>query len=288
MRIAAFMLLAWLLGACSAEHSATPTSAEIPQRIVTLAPHLAELVFVAGAGDLLVGVSAYSNYPLPVRSLPVIGDAFMIDQEQLAVLQPDLLLVWESGTPAHVVDELRARGHRVEVLRTRGLNDVTAALQKIGALTGNEATANAAARRFQDGIAALKREWSAAENIRVFYQVSGRPLYTVNGKHYVSELISICGGSNIFADLGDLAPLVAEEAVLNRDPEILLAADTGGDNVFAQWSRWPSLSANRLENHFLVSADEIGRPTPRLLQAGEQVCQRLAQGRLRRAEQAQQ
>ncbi len=281
------MLLVWLLGACSPKHPATPTPADIPQRIVTLAPHLAELVFAAGAGDLLVGVSAFSNYPAAVRSLPVIGDAFMLDQEQLAVLQPDLLLVWESGTPVHVVDELRARGHRVEVLRTQGLQDVTAALQKIGRLTANEATANVAARQFQDGIAALEQEWSNAENIRVFYQVSGRPLYTVNGKHYVSELISLCGGSNIFADLGDLAPLVSEEAVLNRDPEILLAADTGDATTFAQWSHWPSLSANRLANHSLVSADEIGRPTPRLLQAGEQVCQRLAEGRLRRAEQAQ-
>jgi iron complex transport system substrate-binding protein len=275
-------LLACLLGACSAELATEQSAAGVPQRIVTLAPHLAELVYAAGAGAQLVGVSAYSNYPPAVQSLPVVGDAFMLDQERLAVLQPDLLLVWESGTPAHVVDELRTRGHRVEVLTTRGLDDVANALQQIGELTGHVRTASAAADAYRQGLNRLARDWTDAAAIRVFYQVSSRPLYTVNGSHYVSELIALCGGRNIFADLNELAPLVAEEAVLNRDPEILLAADTGDPNTFAAWSRWPSLSANRYRNHFLVPADEIGRPTPRLLEAGAAVCAEIERGRQQR------
>ena len=106
------------------------------QRVVTLAPGLTELVFEIGAGDLLVGVSAWSDYPREVLELPVVGDAFSVDHERLAMLHPDLLLVWESGTPVHTVDELRRLGYDVAVIRTRGLADIGPALRQIGALVG--------------------------------------------------------------------------------------------------------------------------------------------------------
>ncbi|MCB1843089.1 MAG: ABC transporter substrate-binding protein [Halioglobus sp.] len=256
---------------------------ESAARIVTLSPNLAELVFAVGAGEQLVGVSAFSNYPEAVSSLPLIGDAFMIDLEQLALLHADLLLAWESGTPARVVDELRSRGYRVEVLRTRRLQDVASALQKIGILTGHEEEGELAARDYQQGLRRLAEGNSGLSGIRVFYQVSRQPIYTVTGSHYVSELIELCGGRNIFADLGDLAPLVSEEAVLGRDPELLLASDADGEQVFEEWARWPAMSANRYSNHFLVPADWIGRPGPRLVDAGREVCARLQKGREQRA-----
>jgi iron complex transport system substrate-binding protein len=130
------------LGACS---PATPPAEVAPDsytRLVTLAPNLTELAFWAGAGELLVGVSAYSNHPPQVLELPVVGDAFMIDHERLAVLQPDLLLVWDGGTPAHVVDELRAAGYEVEVVRTNSLADVSKAILRIGELTGRYESAD--------------------------------------------------------------------------------------------------------------------------------------------------
>lgn len=282
MRRSAVLLLAYFLCACSVPHE-PPTALDSAARIVTFSPHLAELVFAAGAGEQLVGVSAFSNYPAAVLSLPVVGDAFMIDLEQLALLHADLLLVWESGTPARVVDELRARGYRVEIVRTRRLQDVSNALRQIGTLTGHTEKGELAARDFEQGLRRLADDNAGLSGIRVFYQVSRQPIYTVNGGHYVSELIGLCGGSNIFADLGELAPLVSEEAVLGRDPEILLAADAGGDQPFADWARWPAMSANRFANHFLVAADWIGRPGPRLVDAGREVCARLQQGREQRA-----
>ncbi len=122
--------------------SPAPTSVE---RIVSLAPNLTELIYTVGAGDKLVGVSAWSDYPKEVLDLPVMGDAFTVDQERLALAKPDLLLVWESGTPAHVVDELRAIGYNVASIRTRDLDDVAEALLTIGELTGHNDEAAAAA-----------------------------------------------------------------------------------------------------------------------------------------------
>ena len=252
-------------------------------RIVTLAPHLAELVYAAGAGPNLIGVSAYSNYPDPVRSLPGVGDAFAVDLERLALLDPAIILAWQSGTPAKTVDELRALGYRVETVRTQSLEDIAAALRRIGALTGHEGSANEAAGRFLDELDRLGRSAEGRESIRVFYQVDTQPLYTVNAAHYVSELIELCGGENVFADLGTLAPTISEEAVLASDPEVLLAGRIdSGDKPFAVWDRWQSMAANRYDNRFYVHADLLGRPGPRLVRAGAAICQWLEEGRRNR------
>lgn len=251
-------------------------------RIVTLAPHLAELIFIVGAGDSLVGVSSYTDYPDAAATLPVVGDAFSVDQERLALLEPDLLLAWQSGTPERVVDELRERGFRVETIATRGLDDIATAIEEIGGLTGHRTQAKAQAAAFRDGLRQLAERYRKSEPIGVFYQVSNRPLYTINGDHYVSELVDVCGGRNVFADLRDLAPLIDVEAVLARDPEVMLASADSAPDAFGVWKRWPDLAANRYGNHFYLPASEIGRATPRLLQAGETLCKTLDQARRNR------
>lgn len=288
VRLLSLALVVLVFGCDRVDNAATrspPPDSDSPEllRVVTLAPHLAELVFAVGAGDSLVGVSAYTDYPQAAISLPLVGDAFIVDQERLAVLQPDLLLAWESGTPAHVVDELRGRGFRVETIRTRGLEDVASALKKVGELTGHTAEGSNAAGAFRGGLEKLTDNYDGAKPIRVFYQVSSRPLYTINGEHFVSELIDLCGGANIFADLSDIAPLVSVEAVIARRPEVMLAAGDGGEDVFAQWRRWPELPVNRYGNQFYLNAAEIGRATPRLLRAGDALCAALQDARRNRA-----
>ena len=263
---------------CNAAEQAADETATVA-RIVTLAPNLTELVFAAGAGDLLVGVSAYSDYPPAAQDLPIVSDAFTVDHEQLILLKPDLLLAWQSGTPAHVVDELRAAGFNIEAITTRGLDDVPAALEHIGHLTGNDETARVAAHRFRESFGRLARQHAAAAEISVFYQITARPLYTVNRDHFIAEIISLCGGRNIFSDLSKLAPSVSVEAVIDRDPEVLLAASDSGEMPFADWQRWDNLAANRYSNHFIVGSAEIGRATPRLVEAAEQVCSALRTAR---------
>ena len=264
----------FFLSAC-AERQEPALTADTYSRVVTLAPNLTELAFAAGAGSALVGVSAYSDYPAAARTLPLVGDAFTVDQEQLALLKPDLLLAWQGGTPAHVIDDLRSAGYRVEVLRTRGLDDVAAALRRIGVLTGHPETASRAATAYNKELQSIREANAGTDEVSVFYQVSARPLYTVNGQHYVSELIGLCGGRNVFGDLDELAPAIDVEAVVERDPEVMLASTDAGGDAFAEWSRWPNMTANQHANHFLMPADEIGRATPRLVQAAAALCDAL-------------
>lgn len=275
------LLVIVVLTAARAPADALPKPGE---RIVTLSPHLAELVFAVGAGERLVGVSAYTDYPEAAARLPVVGDAFMLDLERLTLLRPDLLLAWQSGTPAHVIDELTSRGYRVEAIRTTSLDDIPRALHRIGALTAHGRAAQKAADGFVADLESLRDHASRSAPIAVYYQVSARPLYTINGEHYVSQLIELCGGRNIFADLGKLAPLIGVEAVLERDPEVMLAADDAGPEAFSEWNRWPGIAANRYGNRFLMPAAEIGRATPRLLTAGAAICDALEQGRRNREE----
>jgi len=279
------LALAWLglLASGCSESSQDAAAGGVYQRVVTLAPNLTELVYAIDSGDKLVGVSAWSDYPDAVADLPVIGDAFTVDHEQLAMLRPDLLLVWESGTPQRTVDELKKLGYNVAVIRTRGLLDIAEALRQIGSLVGRQSEAALAAERFQQQLAELRRSHEGSEPISVFYQVSARPLYTINHEHYVSELISVCGGTNIFGDLGALAPTVTVESVVERNPEVMLASTDAGDNGFEEWQRWPDIAANRYGNLFLLSADELARASPRLITAGAAMCVALRQARSNRA-----
>lgn len=280
-RVVVATLALFLLQACE-KAPPEPREGRDVTRIVTLAPSLAELVFAAGAGEVLVGVSAWSDYPPAVAELPVIGDAFMLDRERLALLEPDLLLAWHNGTPAHVIDELREAGYRVETLRTNSLGDVSVALHRIGELAGTMAVAKTVAADYERALNDIAARYTDAGDIRVFYQVSRRPLYTVNGGHYISELIALCGGSNIFADLAELAPTIDVEAVVARDPEVMLASTAAGDDAFADWSRWPGITANRLGNHFRLPADTISRASPRVVGAAESMCDALDKARRNR------
>lgn len=258
------------------------TTAEA-QRIVTLAPHLAEIAFAVGAGDRVVGVSAWTDRPPAAVALPVVSDAFTVDQERIAMLEPDLLLAWGGGMPGHVIDELRARGFRVETIETRGLEDVAHAIERIGALTGHAREAQRVAGEFRGELRRLAERYRDAPPIDVFFQVSREPLYTINGEHYMSELIETCGGRNVFADLGRLAPMIDVEAVLSRNPEVMLASADNPPDAFDVWKRWPELAVNRYGNYFFLPAGDIGRASPRLAAAGRNLCAVLDQGRARRA-----
>ena len=281
-----FLLLLLVLVSCTPEGPVSRSDdAETEyRRVVTLAPHLTELMFAIGAEGLLVGVSEFSNYPPAAQDLPRIGNAFRVDQEAFTLVQPDLVLAWDGGTPQHVITELRERGFVVHVIQSGGLDGVALALRQLGSLVGRVAEADATARDFEQQLSTMREQYSDRPAIRVFYQVSLRPLYTVNGRHYISELIELCGGINIFSDLNDLAPLVGVEAVIDRDPEVLLAAvSKEQDAEFVEWLRWESLAANRYGNHFTVPGDLIARATPRLLEAGAKVCDALDQGRRNRS-----
>jgi len=251
------------------------------QRIISLAPHITELLFAAGVGARIVGADAWSDYPPAARDIARIGDASRIDLERVLALKPDLVVAWDSGNPRGDIARLRRLGVPVFISEPRRPQDIADDLRKLGHLAGADVSADAAARAFEARVDALRVKYAGQPSLRVFYQISAQPLMTVNGAHLISALLTLCGGRNIFADLTTLAPAVSTEAVFGADPDVILAGTWPGEpnTAFDTWNRWPQMYAVR-ENHlYTVPADDMHRATPRLLDGAEKVCTLLQQAR---------
>lgn len=267
------LLLAALLVLVTA---AAATAAEPARRVITLAPHLAELVFDAGAGDRLVGVIAHSDHPPAVRALPRIGDAFALNREAIVALEPDLVLAWEGFTPPVRVRLLREDGHRVVVLGADRPEAVADALLEIGRLTGTEGEARVRADAFRDRLAELRERYAGRTGVRVFVQLSTQPLYTVSDRQMIGQVVRLCGGRNVFGEGAGLTPMVGPEAVVAADPEVVLATDgdPAGD-PFALWRGFPTMAATAHGRLFRLTADWITRPSLRLADGAEEACRRI-------------
>ncbi len=288
-----------LLGAVLALASAVAAAAEIrliddagrgvslkqpAQRIISLAPHLTELLFAAGAGGRVVGTVEYSDYPLAAQSIARVGDSAQLDLERIVALKPDLLLVWQDGNAQRQLETLLQLGIPVFYNEPRRLPDIARAIEQIGLLAGTEAVALPAARAFAARVAELRRRYAGRAPMSVFYQIWDQPLMTVNGEHLISDVIRLCGGQNVFAGLKPLTPEISTEAVLAADPEAIagMSAEAGQAGNLDQWKRWPRLQAVARGNLFVIDSDIISRNTPRILEGAEQLCKHLAAARARR------
>jgi len=253
------------------------------RRIVSLAPHITELLFAAGAGDRVVGTAEYSNYPPQARALPKVG-GHALDLEAIVALKPDLVLGWQSGNPAAAVARLRALGLTVHLSETHRIEEIAGELERIGLLAGTGPVANAAARAFRERYATLTARYSRRPPVAVFYQIWKQPLMTVNGQQIISDAIRLCGGRNVFAQLAILAPTVTEEAVIAVNPEVIVASGMGEARPewLDDWRRWTTLEAVARDNLYFVPPDLLQRHTPRILDGAEKLCMHLEAARAKR------
>jgi len=254
------------------------------QRIVSLAPHVTELLFAAGAGDAVVGVVSYSDYPPEAGQRPQVGDAQNLDVESIVTLQPDLVVAWQSGNPTPQLEQLIRFGIPVFYSEPRRLEDIATNLERLGHLAGRDESASAAAENFRAGTRRLHEHYSRAAPVRVFYEIWHQPLMTIGGKHLISQLISACGGQNIFADLDALAAAVDSEAVLTANPEVIIASGISKQRPpwLDQWLDWPQLYAVKRKQLYFIPPDLIQRHTPRLLEGAQRLCGQLQQARVAR------
>lgn len=254
------------------------------RRIISLAPHVTELLFAAGAGARIVGTSRYSDYPPAALAIPRIGDSFTLDSERILGLKPDLVIVWLHGNSAGQLEQLRRLGLPVFSSEPRRLADISGTLRRFGILSGTEGTAEPAAAAFDQRVATLRARYAGQSAVPVFYQVAERPLLTINGKHLIDDVLRLCGGQNIFSGLKALTPMVSPEAVLAANPEAIVTAggEPGSETGFTTWTRLPSLLATRRHNFILLHSDTISRQSDRILDGGETLCIQLEQVRARR------
>jgi iron complex transport system substrate-binding protein len=253
-----------------------PTPAK---RIVSLAPHLTELAFAAGAGERIVATVAYSDHPEAARNVPRIGDAYRVDFERLLALHPDVVLVWESGTPTQTIERIRSLHLPVLSLATHRLADVANVVRIIGDVAGSKAVAQPVAAAFEREIDALRSEYRDRPIVSVFLQIGQRPLYTVNSDHIMSEVVTLCGGRNVFAQLSVLAPSIGVEAVLAANPQVIIATDDTVHDAMTEWGKWTAIDAVRTGNIYTLPSDDIARATTRLTVGTATICRTLDKAR---------
>ena len=249
-------------------------SPDIPQRIISLAPHITELLYAIGAEKQLIATVEYSDYPQAALKLPRVGNVFALDWERIISYRPDLLVAWES-IPASSMARLKTLNVPVVILKPEQLGSIARDINTLGKATGHSQQAAQVAKSFLQDLGKLVTRYQHRKSVRVFLEISHQPIYTVNGEQIISDAITLCGGKNVFADLGVLAPVVGVEAVLKAAPEVMIYAGPESiKSVRDDWSRWAALPQPQS-----IEPDILNRATPRMLQGIQQLCEAIQRAR---------
>lgn len=288
-----FLLIAWIASVqvqaaitVTDDDGQSVTLQQPARRVISLAPHVTEMLFAAGGGDRIVGTVKYSDYPSAARDIPRVGDNRQVDIERVLSLKPDLLVVWRHNASSRQMDQLRKLGIPLFYSEPHKLGDIPEAILKLGRLLGTTSQAQHTASQLRAQLDSLSARYKHRSPVRVFYQVWDKPLYTLNDRHIISDAIRVCGGENIFARLPLVAPSLSPEAVLQEDPEAIVSGDrrdqaTSGVEL---WKQYPSMLAVRRGNLFALDSDLVNRSGPRILAGAAQLCEQLEQARTKRGQ----
>ena len=250
------------------------------QRVISLSPHITELVYAVGGAEKIIAGVDFSNFPEQAKALPRVGSGYQLDIESIVSLKPDLIIAWRSGNSRAQLEKLEKLGFTVYYSEPKTLADIAENIRDIGKLLGEQLQANQQADEFMQGIERLKQKNKHNKKVTVFYQVWHQPLFTINRKHIISHVIELCGGINIFSELNTISPQVSIESVISRNPEVIVAGIGDGRNEWLPaWNKWPLIKAVKNKQVYGIDADLIVRHTPRILQGAELMCEYLQQVR---------
>lgn len=252
-----------------------PSSAALAeQRIVALAPHITEMLYAIGAGDRLVGVSDYSDYPPEAAGLPSVANYASINIEAVLALQPDLVIAWRSGNPQADIKRLQQLGINVAFSDPLTLDDIAADLITLGELTGLQAAAQQQADELTQHLQQLRQQYQHKPSVPVFFAMSTSPLSTVANNAWPQQILALCRAENPFASVKGDYPQVGIEQVLLTQPEVIIQSAAQGRSAdFRFWKAFQTLPAVKKQQFLTVNADYLFRTTPRTLQGIQQLCQ---------------
>ncbi len=246
------------------------------QRILSLAPHNTENLFSAGAGDLIVGVVEYSDFPPEAETIPSVGSYVQFNLEAIIGLAPDLVVAWRSGSNTEALKRLEELGMAVYYSEPRTFDDVVDNVRDLAKLAGTEAKVDPRIDGIGSGIKAAEENSRGKPVLDVFYQVWSDPLMTLNGEHFISRILEVCGARNLFAQLDIIAPRVSVEAVIQANPDVIITGLVDGVKPdMARWRKWPMVKAVANDHFLYVDSDVMHRHTLRMLAGIPQFCEDL-------------
>lgn len=259
---------------------ADKTPAKAPaKRIIALSPHGVEMLFSIGAGDSIVATTDHANYPEAAKNIPSIGGYYGIQIERVIELNPDLIVVWQSGNKIEDINRLRDLGFKIYNSDPKNLADVATDIEQLGKLTGHQAQAEQVASDYRQQLAYLTQQNQAKPKVKVFYQLWSTPLMTIAKGSWIQHLIEVCHGENVFYDAANEYPQISIENVLLTGAEVILQSQDEGNVQGINWADWPELAAVKHQHIYQLDADLLHRATPRAILGIKAVCAALDKAR---------
>jgi len=245
----------------------------VPQRIVSIAPSVTELVFAVGAGEKLVGVDSESNFPEQARNIQKVGTYISPSLEMIIALKPDLLLVSDL-TPQQVIDNIDSRGIKVFAVAPKSIGGVAESMRKLGIVLGTGDEAERAADSFEQRVSAIERKAALAkEKPRVYLEYF--PYWTFGPGSFGNDLITRAGGINIGEKLSGAYPQVGDEFVIRENPEVIIITkgkhSTTTISSVRERRGWKSIDAVKSNRIYYIDDDLVSRPGPRTADALEEL-----------------
>ncbi|AVV85623.1 cobalamin-binding protein [Shewanella putrefaciens] len=257
----------------------TDVQAQPAKRIIALSPHAVEMLYAIGAGDTIVAATDYADYPEAAKKIPRIGGYYGIQMERVLELNPDLIVVWDSGNKAEDINQLRTLGFNLYGSDPKTLEGVAKELEELGQLTGHVEEASKAAAAYRAELIRLRVENAKKSEPKVFYQLWSTPLMTVSKNSWIQEIMSVCHGQNVFYDADSDYPQVSLENVLLTLPDVILQSEEEGNVKGVDWRQWPEIPAVKKQHIYQLNADLLHRATPRALFGVQALCDALDKAR---------
>ncbi|VFQ46780.1 ABC transporter substrate-binding protein [Desulfoluna butyratoxydans] len=243
---------------------------DAPKRVVSLAPSITEIVFSLGKGDLLAGVTRYSDYPEAAQKLPRVGSYIRPELETIVSLKPDLCLAVKDGNPDNVIQRIRAFGIPVYTVNPDGIDTIIRSINEIGNILNATPEARAITGAMGAQLEAIDRTVAKASHTpRLFFQIGIAPIVSVGKNTFLNEMIRRAGGENVVTSETPY-PRFSKEQVLALAPEMIIITSMARNDDFEvmrqEWASWPSLPAVQTNNIHVVNSDILDRPTPRVVE----------------------
>lgn len=263
------------------DYGAVLDTSHAAQRIVSLNPTTTEILFALGAGDRVVARSRWDQWPTEAQRIPEVGDAIRPSVERVLAARPDLVVLYASGDNRDAAAALARAGVTVAAFRVDRIDDFTRTLTRLGALTGKSREAAITADSVRRSLDSVRADTLRdASRPTVFIHVWDNPLMAIGGGSFMSELVEIAGGHNIYADRREPSLVISFEDLLSRNPDVVLAGPATAAQLRGN-PRWEALAAFR--NHRVLTYDTmlVARPSVRLGEAARSLAHLLHPERTR-------
>lgn len=248
---------------------------DTPQRIISLAPHITEILYAIGLEEKIVGVTLFSDFPEKAKEKAIIGSYVSLDLERIISLAPDLIISTSDGNPKEDIERLASMGHAIYVISHSDINGIFRSILDIGEITGQEAKANTLVATMKKRIETVRLKLQSARIRPVFYQLGDNPLITAGKNTFIDSLIELAGGKNIAGEVNVLYPRYSMEKVLASSPEVIVISSMSEKHVspkaFEKWEKWKEIPAVKHSEIYFINPDLIHRPGPRIVEGLEKL-----------------